>query len=48
VVRDAGAPAIQLRGRALERLLEIGARRVHLSLTHTRELAMAEVVLESS
>jgi holo-[acyl-carrier protein] synthase len=47
VVRDAGAPAIQLRGRALERLLEIGARRVHLSLTHTRELAMAEVVLES-
>ena len=47
VVRETGAPSIQLRGRALERLLEIGARRVHLSLTHTRELAMAEVVLES-
>lgn len=47
VVLESGAPAIQLKGRALERLLEIGARRVHLSLTHTRDLAMAEVVLES-
>ena len=47
VLSDAGAPAIHLRGRALERLLEIGARRVHLSLSHTRHLAMAEVVLES-
>lgn len=47
VAAEAGAPAIHLRGRALERLLEIGARKVHLSLTHTRDLAMAEVVLES-
>lgn len=47
VVLEGGAPQIHLRERALERLLEIGARRVHLSLTHTRELAMAEVVLES-
>lgn len=47
VLLEAGAPAIHLRGRALERLLEIGARKVHLSLTHTRDLAMAEVVLET-
>lgn len=47
VVVEAGAPQIQLRGRARERLLKIGARRVHLSLTHTHELAMAEIILES-
>lgn len=47
VAQEAGAPVIQLRGRALERLLEIGARKVHLSLTHTRDLAIAQVVLES-
>ena len=47
VVLEAGGPVIHLRGHALERLLEIGARKVHLSLTHTRDLAMAEVVLES-
>ena len=47
VAQEAAAPVIQLRGRALERLLEIGARKVHLSLTHTRNLAIAQVVLES-
>jgi len=41
-----GAPALHLYGRALERLREIGARRAHVSLTHSREIAMAQVVLE--
>ncbi|HWN99329.1 MAG TPA: holo-ACP synthase [Blastocatellia bacterium] len=47
IMLEGGAPQIQLRGRALERLREIGGRKVHLSMTHTRDLAMAEVLLES-
>src|SRR5688500_16185308 len=44
VVRgETGAPALHLHGRALERLGKIGARRAHLSLTHSEEIAMAEV-----
>ena len=43
---EKGAPALQLHGRALERLHEIGARRVHVSLTHSEQIAMAEVILE--
>jgi holo-[acyl-carrier protein] synthase len=46
VAGNSGAPTIQLHGRALERLLEIGAARVHVSLTHSGNLAIAEVVLE--
>ena len=47
VVRgETGAPALHLHGRALERLGEIGARRAHLSLTHSEQIAMAEVLLE--
>jgi holo-[acyl-carrier protein] synthase len=42
-----GAPAIQLHGRALERMREIGASRVHVSLSHSQNLAVAQVVLES-
>jgi holo-[acyl-carrier protein] synthase len=42
-----GAPAIQLHGRALERMREMGATRAHVSLTHSGNLAIAQVVLES-
>lgn len=42
-----GRPSIELSGRALERMRELGATRAHLSLTHTNDLAMAEVILES-
>ncbi|MEN3332128.1 MAG: holo-[acyl-carrier protein] synthase [Blastocatellia bacterium] len=42
----AGIPSLQFRGRALERLNELGARRAHLSLTHSRNIAMAQVILE--
>lgn len=48
VVRDEkGAPSIKLGGRALELFNEMGARRVHLSLTHSRDVATAQVILES-
>jgi len=42
-----GAPSIQLHGRALERMREIGAIRVHVSLSHSGDLAVAQAVLES-
>jgi holo-[acyl-carrier protein] synthase len=41
-----GAPALQLHGRALERMLELGATRNHISLTHSGNLAIAQVILE--
>lgn len=48
VVRaETGAPSLNLRGRALERFGEMGARKAHLSLTHSRKFAIAEVILEA-
>lgn len=48
VVRaEAGAPTIQLHGRALERMREMGARKAHVSLTHSLDIAMAQVILEA-
>src|SRR5690242_4521355 len=41
-----GIPSLQFRGRALERLNELGATQAHLSLTHSRDIAMAQVLLE--
>ncbi len=43
---ERGAPKLRLSGRALERMKEIGASRAHLSLTHSRDLAAAQVLLE--
>jgi holo-[acyl-carrier protein] synthase len=43
---ETGAPALRLRGRALELFGERGARKAHLSLTHSRDIAMAQVILE--
>ncbi|HJQ24370.1 MAG TPA: holo-ACP synthase [Blastocatellia bacterium] len=42
----AGVPSLEFYGRARERLNELGARRAHLSLTHSRDLALAQVILE--
>jgi holo-[acyl-carrier protein] synthase len=48
VGRDpAGAPTLALSGAAAERARSLGVARCHVSLTHTRELAQAIVVLES-
>lgn len=48
VVREPdGVPRLELRGRALERFRELGAARSHLSLTHSRDMAMAQVIFES-
>lgn len=41
-----GRPEIQVRGTALAALEKSGANRMHLSLTHERESAVAMVVLE--
>lgn len=42
-----GRPTIEFHGRAREIADRLGARHIALSITHTRELAMASVVLES-
>jgi len=41
-----GKPMLQLHGRALEFMLQLGASRAHVSLTHSGDLAIAEVILE--
>ena len=41
-----GVPSLQFHGLALERLNELGVKRSHLSLTHSRDVAMAQVILE--
>jgi holo-[acyl-carrier protein] synthase len=47
VVREAsGKPSLRFHGRAAERAARLGAVHFALSLTHTKELAMASVVLE--
>ena len=44
---DSGAPYLLLRGVAKELLEELGANKAHLSISHTTEHAIAEVILES-
>jgi len=47
VVNDeAGAPSLKLTGRALERFQAIGARRSFLSLSHSKDTAIAQVIFE--
>ena len=41
-----GKPTLELRGRAAEWARSLGVTRISLSLTHTREMAMAVVVME--
>jgi holo-[acyl-carrier protein] synthase len=42
-----GRPTIELTGRAAYRAQQIGVARVSLTLTHTRDVALAVVVMES-
>jgi holo-[acyl-carrier protein] synthase len=48
VVRGRGAPTIALHGLYAERARRLGVDRVHVSLTHGRDTAMAFVVAEAS
>jgi holo-[acyl-carrier protein] synthase len=43
---DAGAPSLKITGEALKILEKTGANRIHLSLSHTTEHAVAQVILE--
>lgn len=40
-------PILHLAGRAAERALALGAKRLHLSLTHSQAFALAVVIAES-
>jgi holo-[acyl-carrier protein] synthase len=44
--KESGAPLILFHGRALELYEQTGATAVHLSIAHTSEHAVAQVVLE--
>ena len=43
-----GKPVVRLHGRAAEVASSLGIASVHLSLTHTDDMAMAQVVAESA
>jgi holo-[acyl-carrier protein] synthase len=47
VCGEKGAPSLSLSGRALERMRELGATRIHVSLSHSESFAVAHVILES-
>ena len=47
VVRGRGAPTIALHGKYAERARQLGVTRVHVSLTHGRDTAMAFAIAEA-
>ncbi len=47
VVDEAGAPSLSLTGEALKIKNERGASHVHLSLSHTTDHAVAQVIIEA-
>lgn len=42
----AGSPVLKLNEKLVSMLLELGVKKIHISMTHTREYAHAIVVLE--
>lgn len=46
VLDENGAPSLNISGEAAVLLEKLGANRVHLSMSHTTEHAVAEVILE--
>jgi len=42
----AGAPVAHLSGRAAQRLAELGATRVHVTISHSNDHAMAMIIIE--
>ena len=47
VIRGRGAPTIALHGRYARRAEDLGVDRIHISLTHGRDAAVAMAVIES-
>lgn len=47
VNNEAGAPTLRLSGQALERFKALGAGRAHVTLSHSRDTAIAQVIFES-
>src|SRR5690606_32367984 len=45
-VTTRGAPEVMLRGKAAELFAASGANRIHISLSHTSEHAIAQIILE--
>ncbi len=45
---QSGKPSLHLSGRAAELAVQLGVVRISLSLTHTKEMALAVVVMESA
>jgi holo-[acyl-carrier protein] synthase len=45
---ESGAPSVVLHGRVAERARELGAGRIHISLTHAEPLALASVIVEET
>ncbi|MGQ0542135.1 MAG: holo-ACP synthase [Blastocatellia bacterium] len=45
---ELGAPSLRINGAAEDLMREIGAERIHLSISHTSEHAVAQVILEKS
>jgi len=43
---EEGKPKIELRGKALRRFCELGGKSIYLSLSHTKEIACAVVIIE--
>jgi holo-[acyl-carrier protein] synthase len=43
---EAGKPILRLHGKALERAEFLGANSYHATITHSQEMAMAQVILE--
>ncbi|HSI87639.1 MAG TPA: holo-ACP synthase [Pyrinomonadaceae bacterium] len=48
VVDELGAPSLAVKGEAKKQMQALGADRIHLSISHTREYAIAQVILEAS
>ena len=44
---EKGVPSLEIRGEARKIFDDLGANRIHLSISHTTEHAIAEVILES-
>lgn len=47
VTPDNGPPTVRLSGNALKRFEQMGASTIHISMSHSDDLAIAQVIIES-